>query len=55
MIRNNPSVKINGIDDNYSPDTFNSFFPCFERSEFSENVLMLREALITQTGVVIHQ
>ena len=40
------SISVNGVDDSDLPNTFNSFFSCFKRSEFSENVSMLRGSLV---------
>ena len=49
------SIHVNGVEDSDLLNTFNLFFSCFERSEFSENVSTLRGSLVPQNDIVILQ
>lgn len=41
----NESIIVNGVDNTDLPNTFNSFFSCFERSAFLENISACKNSL----------
>lgn len=48
-------TRVNGVDEADLPNTFNSFFSRFERSDFYDNVSQLRESLVPQNDIVISE
>ena len=49
------AIKIDGVEDSDLPDTFNSFFLRFDKTEFSDNISRTRDSLVSQNDMVISQ
>lgn len=51
----NKSIIVSGVDKTNLPNTFNSFFSRFERSEFVENISACKNFLEPRNEIVISQ
>ena len=49
------AISINGVEDSRLPDTFNTFFSRFERTDFTQDLSRLRDSLTPCNGMVISQ